>query len=364
MIRVLHFVAKMDRAGQETFLMNLFRKTDAKEFQFNFLCTDPEEGAYDKEIYALGGHVYHTDPLTIKGPLKQLQSVKVLYKALKAHPCDVFHIHTHHALDAFLDALTAKCSGVKTVVVHSHNTSALYHLKAHAVCKRLLCLLPIKRFACSEAAGHWMFCGNHFQVIHNGLDLDVCHFDPEQRNQVRSQMGWEGKKIVGHVGRFNEQKNHRFLIDVFEKMHQLDPDTHLVLVGKGELEEEIRAKVTAKGLDEAVSFLGVRTDVIQLYQGMDMLLFPSLFEGLSVVLTEAQACDLPCLVSDTNSKETILSDRLTMWPLEASAENWAEEAQKVLSSSISRGDNRDQIRAAGYDISQLARDLKKRYFEK
>lgn len=362
MIKVLHSVAIMDRAGQETFLMNLFRKIDTKEFQFDFLCTEPDEGAYDKEIYALGGHVYHTDPLTIKGPLKQLQSVKILRKALKAHPCDVFHIHTDHAMDAFLKAFTAKCSGIKTVVVHSHNTSALYHQKAHAVFKRLLCLLPIKRFACSEAAGRWMFCGNNFQVIHNGLNLDICHFDSEQRRQVRSQMGWEGKKIVGHVGRFNEQKNHRFLIDIFEKLHQIEPTTHLVLVGKGELEDEIRQRVATKGLSEAVSFLGVRTDVLRLYQGMDMLLFPSLFEGLSVVLTEAQACDLPCLASDTNSRETILSDRLTVWPLESSAENWAEEAQRILAFSSSRGDNRMQIQAAGYDIAQLAENLKSRYF--
>lgn len=364
MIKVLHSVSKMNRAGQETFLMNLFRKIDTREFQFDFLCTDPGEGDYDQEIYALGGHIYHTDPNTVKGPLKQLQNMKILHKALKEHPCDVFHIHTHHALSAFTESFTAKCSGVKTVVVHSHNSSALYHKKAHAVFKRLLCLLPIKRFACSESAGHWMFCGNHFQVVHNGLDMDVCHFDLEQRQQIRSQMGWEGKKIIGHIGRFNEQKNHRFLIDVFEKLHQLDATTHLVLVGMGELEEEIRNRVTAKGLNDAVSFLGVRDDALALYQGMDLFLFPSLFEGLGIVLVEAQAFDLPCLVSSSVPAEAFLTSRVEALSLDLPATYWAEKAYTLLNNANTRESRTDEIQVAGYDIAQLAKNLRMLYFNK
>lgn len=361
MLKVIHSVSVMDRAGQETFIMNLFRKIDRDAIQFDFLCSEMREGDYDAEIRSLGGHIFYTEAVTAKGPWKQIQGMRNLRRALREHPCDVFHIHTHHALDAVEETIAAKLAGVKTVVVHSHNTSALYHRTVHKLCKPMLSLLPIKRFACSEAAGRWMFCGDRFRVIHNGLDLDVCHFEPQTRESVRAAMGWEGKHIVGHVGRFNEVKNHRFLIQIFDNIHAMDAKAHLVLVGQGELEAEIRALVEEKRLTDAVSFLGVREDVIKLYQGMDMLLFPSLFEGLSVVLTEAQACDLPCLASDTNSKESILTGRLMMCSLASTPECWAEKASEILSSPCERTDNREQIRAAGYDISQLAAELKDIY---
>lgn len=361
MLKVLHSVSVMDRAGEETFIMNLFRKINHDEIQFDFLCSEKREGDYDAEIASLGGHIFYTETVTAKGPWKQIQYMRSLSQSLRAHPCDVFHIHTDHALDALKRVLVAKLVGIKTVVVHSHNTSTLYHRTAHKLCKPLLSLFSIKRFACSIDAGHWLFCGNRFQVIHNGLDLDACHFEPQTREAVRREMGWHGKHIIGHVGRFNEQKNHRFLIEIFEQLHEMDADAHLVLVGQGALEAEIRALVEDKHLTDAVSFLGVREDVIRLYQGMDMLLFPSLFEGLSVVLTEAQACDLPCLVSDTNSRESILTGRLVMCSLARTPECWAETACEILSSPCERTDNRDQICAAGYDIGQLAAELKDIY---
>lgn len=357
MLKVMHYVSKMDRAGQETFIMNLFRNIDRSRIRFAFLCTDQSKGDYDEEIHALGGNIFYREPMTWNSPLKQLQGMMLLRRALREHPCDVFHIHTHHAMDAFLSALGAKAAGVKTVAVHSHNTSALHHLKAHRLFRRLLPLLRIRRFACSEAAGRWMFTKDNFRVLHNGLELNKLYFRPELRQQVRRQMGWEGKKIVGHVGRFNEQKNHRFLIEIFEKLHAKDPATHLVLVGKGELEEEIRALVTKKNLADAVSFLGIRSDVATLYQGMDLFLFPSLFEGLSVVLVEAQACDLACLISSTNSPETLITDRAVMNPLEKSAEHWAEKALGMIREDHVRQDNREQIRLAGYDICHLAAEL-------
>ena len=357
MLKVLHYVSKMDRAGQEPFIMNLFR------IQFDFLCTYSSKGDFDEEIFSLGGNIYYTSPINISGSLKQVQIFFSLVTALRKHRCDVFHIHTHHAMAAFRDALAARLCGVKTVVVHSHNTSALYHLRAHHLFKRFLNLLRIRRFACSKAAGAWMFTKNNFTVIHNGMDLDTIYFREDKRTAVRESLGWNGKKIIGHVGRFNEQKNHRFLIEIFAELHRIDDKTHLVLVGKGDLEEEIRDLVEKKNLCDSVSFLGVRDDVKNLYQGMDMLLFPSLFEGLSVVLVEAQACDLPGLISDTNSEETLLTNRLVMKSLQDSAKSWADEASRILETSESRRDNHDEIRQSGYDISILAQELEDIYLK-
>lgn len=361
MLRVIHSVAVMNRAGQETLLMNLFRKIDRQQIQFDFLCSENRPGDYDEEIAALGGHIIHLPPVTAGGVRKHWQFMRLARQTLKAHPCDVFHIHTHHAFDAVKEVLAAKAAGVKTVVVHCHSTSAQFHITAHKICRLILSLLPVKRFACSQAAGHWMFCGDNFRVIPNGLDLDVCHYDAAVREEVRRQMGWDGKRIVGHVGRFNEQKNHRFLIDVFEKLHDKHSDTQLVLVGQGEMEEKIRALVAQKGLTAAVSFLGVRDDVIRLYQGMDLFLFPSQFEGLGIVLIEAQACGLPVLTSDAIPPEAFVTDMMQAMPLSESAQMWADKAEQMLSDAAPRGDTHDSIAEAGYDIRRLAADLKKVY---
>lgn len=364
MLNVLHYVSKMNRAGQETFIMNVFRKIDRERIRFDFLCSQNEVGDYDEEIESLGGRIFYVPPITMKGPLKQLQKFLLLIQTLRKHKCDVFHIHTHHAMDAFEDALAAKICGIKTVVVHSHNTNTLYHIGAHKVFKNLLKILRIRRFACSNMAGNWMFGESDYTVVHNALDLETSYFRQEYREIIRRKMGWENKKIIGHVGRFNAQKNHHFLIEIFNIVHQIDDKTHLVLIGTGELEEKIKHLVDDKGLTEVVSFLGVRDDVKSLYQGMDLMVFPSLFEGLSVVLIEAQACDLPCLVSDINSKETVLTNRLLMKSLEDSAEEWAETAISLLNTSEIRCDNRDIMRQGGYDILELAGALETMYLGK
>lgn len=361
MLRVLHYVSVMDRGGQETFIMNLFQEIDRSRIQFDFLCGENRPGEFDEEIYSLGGHIFYAKPVTVRNQLKHLQSVLLLSRQLKEMPYDVFHIHTHHAFSAVLSAAAAKLAGIKTVVVHSHNTSAQYHLRAHELSKKLLARMNIRRFACSQAAGEWMFGDSGFTVIHNGVDVDKFCFDPQEHDAVRKEMGWENKKIIGHIGRFNGQKNHLFLIEIFAELHARFHDAHLVLVGKGELEEEVRKRVEEKGLSDAVSFLGVRSDVQRLYQGMDLLLFPSLFEGLSVVLVEAQASGLPCLISDTITPENVFIENVRQKPLEDPASSWAEECKQLLESAEERKDTREELRNAGYDMKDLANKLQEIY---
>lgn len=359
MLNVLHYVAVMDRGGQETFIMNLFRKIDRSKVQFDFLCGEDRAGAYDKEIKLLGGNIFHIKNRTAPSPLNHFQEVWSLARFLRTSKTkyDVFHIHTHHAFSAFLSVLGAKLGGIETIVVHSHNTSAQYHLKAHEFFKKLLRCFTIKRLACSEAAGKWLHGNKDFQVIHNGVDLDVFKFDPSKREEVRRELNWEDKQIIGHIGRFNGQKNHAFLIDIFEALHAIAPDTQLVLVGKGELEEDVRKRVSEKKLEDSVSFLGVREDVQRLYQGMDLFLFPSLFEGLSVVLVEAQTSGLPCLISDTITTENVFVDNVKQKSLEDSAKEWARVAEHMLETYAERCDTTEVIQAAGYDMGDLAAKL-------
>lgn len=359
MINVLHYVAVMDRGGQETFIMNLYRKIDRNQIQFDFLCGEERSGAYDDEIKTLGGKIFHLKPRTAPNPLNHLQEVRALARFLRKSETkyDVFHIHTHHAFSAFLSVVGAKLAGIKTIVVHSHNTSAQYHLKAHELFKKLLCCFKIKRFACSEAAGFWLHGKKDFKVIHNGVDLDVFRFDADKRDDIRQELKWGDKKIIGHIGRFNGQKNHTFLIEIFEALHLKEPNTHLVLVGKGELEDEIRKLVSEKQLNDAVTFLGVRDDVHRLYQGMDLFLFPSLFEGLSVVLVEAQTCGLPCLISDTITPENVFVDNVIQKSLKDSAKEWSLVGAQMLIDYAERSDTTNVIRKYGYDMGDLAAKL-------
>lgn len=361
--KVLHCLAKMDRGGQETFIMNLFRKIDRERIKFDFLCSEYGVADYEEEINNLGGRIFHTKELTINNCLKYFQRIKYMCEFLKNKEAsyDVVHIHTHHAMDALIYVISAKLSGVRIVVVHSHNTMALYHLVAHKICKQALKLFDIKRFACSEVAGEWMFDKKEFTVIHNGIDIESFKYNVNLRKEVREKLNWNEKKIVGHVGRFNEQKNHKFLIEIFEALHKADPDTFLVLVGKGELEVYIRQQVKEKGLENDVCFLGTREDVNELYQGMDLFLFPSLFEGLPVVLVEVQASGLPCLISNTISSESIFGKSVIKKSLDESCEMWAKKATELLDSQNVRIDTSDEVRIAGYDMGELANKLELLY---
>lgn len=362
-VKVLHYVSVMNRGGQETFLMNLFRNIDREKVSFDFLCTQEEQGDFDREIEMLGGRIFHIRLNRIPGKGKQIDNAYLLYSYLKRvrNQYEAFHIHTQHAMDGFLSAGAAKAAGIRKVIVHSHNTDTLFHRKAHFVFRPLLGLLPIHRFACSELAGRWMFGKSRFRVVPNGIEADSFSFDEAVRACVRSQQKWEGKYVIGHVGRFNFQKNHRFLLDFFAEFHKTCPGCMLALVGVGELQEEIRQSVEERGLGECVQFLGVRSDVARLYQGMDVFVLPSHFEGLPVTLVEAQAAGLPCLVSDCITEEIKLTELVDMFSLDCSAQQWARELLRIKSRPEPRKSRKNEISGAGYDMKQAASALEEFY---
>lgn len=363
MVKVLHYVSKMDRGGQETFVMNVFRNVDREKVQFDFLCTHSDEGDYDAEIRTLGGQIRYIQLNRISGKLKQLDNTKILYHYLKKvkNEYRVFHIHTQHAMDAFLSAFAAKRAGIPKVVVHSHSISTVYSVSAHQFFKHFLAMENIFRFACSEEAGKWMYKKNNFQIVHNSIDLKQFTFDQQKRDDIRKEMGWENMFVIGHVGRLNREKNHLYLIDIFREVRKRIPESHLVLVGRGELEEEIQKKVQEYDLEDAVSLMGVRSDVERLYQGMDLFLFPSLFEGLGVVLVEAQTSDLPCVISDTIPSEVDITDKIHRMDIKDTPEKWANKIAQIFKEQPQRRDTSDMIRKAGYDMQQTAKELEQFY---
>ena len=174
MIKVLHYVSIMNRAGQETFLMNMYRKIDREKIQFGFLCTVDEEGDYDAEIKELGGEIYHFSLSAAGGAAGQIKNYKAVKHAFRKYTdeYDIIHIHNYHAFDMTLSAIAALRAGAKKVVVHSHNSSADYHMELHKVFRPIISHLPVTRLACTQDAGKWMYTTNDFQVISNGIDVE------------------------------------------------------------------------------------------------------------------------------------------------------------------------------------------------
>ena len=365
-IRVINSVLIMNRGGQETLLMNVLKNIDKSKFQYDFLCSLHRKGDYDDEIKSLGSKVYLLPYNSLSGKriIGYFGDVYKYYSFFKNNKdIDILHIHSYHSFSIFIQVLGAKLGGCKRIVVHSHNSNAP-HPRLHLVFRRFLSLFKIKKLACSELAASWMY-GNSIdgvEVIKNGIILNNFEFNEEWRINKRKELGIsEETLLVGHVGRLDYQKNHSFLLDIFSEVIKLAPSAMLVLVGKGPLENEIRAKIKALNLNDKVLLLGTRSDVNQLYSCFDVFLFPSLFEGLSVVLVEAQATGLQCVISDTNSKEVGLTKCVTFLSLNKSPYEWAQVVVKQATKQ--HEDTHQEMRKSGYDIVTSTRKLESIYID-
>lgn len=363
MKKVLHYVSSMNRGGEETFIMNVFRNIDRNKVNFGFLYTDNNIGAYGSEIKKLGGKVYPVRLNRIKGKIKQLDNFFLLREKLKSlsYEYDYFQIHTQHAMDAYLSSLAAFSAGFHNVIVHSHNTSTVYNIKTHQFFKRMLHTLKITRFACGIDAGKWMFGNDKFEVINNGIELANFKFNSEIRKKVRMQMHWQNEEIIGTVGRLNVQKNQQFLIQAFKEYSLINSKARLVLIGVGELEKKLKKLVSNLGLEDKVYLLGARSDVNELYQGMDIFALPSLFEGLPVVLVEAQAADIPCVISNKITKEISILPNVYSLPIDRGTKIWSNEFDKILKEHDIRKDTSKILSQYGYNINNVAQKLQAFY---
>ncbi|HOP51170.1 MAG TPA: glycosyltransferase family 1 protein [Ignavibacteriales bacterium] len=356
MIRVLHIVNLMNRGGIETYIMNVYRSINRNQIQFDFIVNVNERCDYDDEIEALGGKIYHI-PRKKDSIIKNLISI---YKIVKENNYKVVERHGDNAI-MFLDVLAAKIGGAKKVIVHSHNINTSLP-KIHKIFYPFLNLLSFQRLACSEDAAKWMFGNKQYILIRNAIDVSKFKYNQEIREDLRRRYNLSGKIVIGHVGRFMSAKNHYFLIEIFRNLYSLNSNCVLMLIGRGELETEIKKKVTDYGLENNVMFMGVRSDVNKLMQAMDCFVLPSLFEGLGIVLIEAQASGLRCFASDTVvPKEAQVTDLLEYIPLSNTPMQWAE---KILASlPYNRRDTYTEIKDAGYDIQTLALKLSQIYSE-
>lgn len=360
MIRILHVVPNMQAGGLETLIMNWYRNIDRTKVQFDFLVHYQGEFFYDKEIRELGGKIYH---LSVRDDGNMIKYIKDLDRFFAEHT-EYKIVHGHMESTGYFYFRAAKKHGVPVRIAHSHNSATEPTLKGF-VKGLMLKGFPLHAtnfFACSDIAGRFMFGNRNFIVMKNAIEPYKFRFDAQIRRKLRKELGVEGKFVVGHVGRFCTQKNHRFLMEVFHKLHEDNADAVLLLVGKGELLDEVKEKVRSLGLEDCVKFLGVRDDVNHLYQAMDVFLFPSLFEGLGIVAIEAQTAALMTVCSSEVPGEADISDYFISLPLEHSAEQWAACVNQF-SGGYERKDTTELVADAGYDIVRSATLLQEFYCE-
>ena len=358
MIRVLHMIASLDVGGSQTMMMNIYRNIDREKIQFDFVIDRPAETYFAEEIKALGGKVYTMSAFhgTNAGEIRRDWN-----NFFYTHP-EYRILHSHVRSYASLYLPVAKQHGVKTII-HSHSTSTGGGVKGAV---KSVMQLPLRyqadvMMACSLDAGEWLFgrraCqSGRFVLLPNGIDTRRFACEASMRQRYRRELGLEGKYVIGNVGRFYDVKNHTFLLDVFQKIHEQDESAVLLLVGVGPLQQEMAQKAVALGVADQVIMTGNREDVPELLGAMDVFAFPSLWEGLGIAVVEAQAAGLPCVISDTITKEVGLSGLVRYLPL-GDAGRWAE----ALLERRPRQDVTEAILRAGYDIRGTARRLSALY---
>lgn len=361
--RLLCIVSSMNTGGAETFLMKVYCALDKTKYQMDFYCMSQEEGFYEKEIKSLGGKIYHSMPKSINF----IKSFITLKDTVKENNYDYVIRVSQHSL-ATLDLVAAKIGGAKTLVQRSSNADSNSRVDRllHSLFKWLPMTIPTMKIAPSTEAAEYTFgkkCidNGKAKIIKNGILMENFIFNQERRGKIRKELNINGEFAIGHVGRFNNQKNHRFLIDIFDEVVKKNEKSVLILVGKGELEYEIRKKIENLGLIDKVIFTGVRSDIPDLMMAMDVFVFPSFFEGMPNTVIEAQATGLPCIISDKITKEANITGIVEYLSLDEIAETWAE---KVVYYSIGyeRKDMHSVFAKNGYDINNIVREIEEMIF--
>lgn len=306
-IHILNIVPNMRAAGIETFIMNVYRNINRDKIQFDFLVHSSKREFFDDEIEKLGGKIYRLSFKDDKNIFKYIRDLNRFFKDHKEYA--IVHGHMQSMMPLYL--FIAKLNHVKTRIAHSHNgdyektpKGFILHLFS-----RFSRLFSTNNFACSDVAGKYLFGKSEYDIIYNAIDVNKFAFNEKVRKEVRKKMGVDHKIVLGHIGRFELQKNHTYLLEIMKTLRERD-DVVLWLIGEGTLENDIKRMVQEFHLEEKIQFLGLRKDVHELYQAMDFFLLPSLYEGLPVVGIESQIAGLNCIFSDQITPELKKSNKV------------------------------------------------------
>lgn len=365
MVRVLHSVSNMDRAGIETMLMNYYRHIDREKVQFDFLCNKRKPGAYDEEIQKMGGKIFHTPGLNPVKYLKYLKCMKELFETHKEYEI----IEAHNGALGVYALHAARKNRIPVRIFHAHGASITkdWKLPLKLFCKSKLEKNLTHRFTCGIAAaecyfGHKVVEKQKYEFVPNAIEVERFVFNRDIREKLREEYSLQNKFVIGHVGRFMAQKNHMFLLKVFSEYLKYNAEAVLVLLGDGELLEAVKEKVKELNIVENVIFVGNVPNANEWYQAFDLFVLPSVWEGLPVVGVEAQAADLPCIFSDNITREIGFSEKAAFVSTEVSMQVWVETIEKMKTYS-ERYDATELITKNHYNIYEEAKILQNRYLE-
>ncbi|MGN0383494.1 MAG: glycosyltransferase family 1 protein [Eubacterium sp.] len=363
-------VAPLGVGGITGLMLNIQRHIDRDKINFDYLVFHNRHEPQEDEAIALGSKkiIASTDNIKFR-PLRGFCRLFVLAKVCKENDIKILHFNCG-APKVLLMIIAARMGGVKYVTYHSHNSGMSNEGRwvslINKLCKPFIPFFADDFWACSTLAAKFTFPksivdNNKFYFMPNGINLNRFVYDKEIRNKLRKELGYEGKFVVGHAGRFTYQKNHSYLIDIFNEIHKKDLTAVLVLCGEGELQEQIKDKVYKLGLEGFVTFLGASDEMQNIYNVMDVFIMPSHYEGLPVAGVEAQASGLPVVFANTITREVGVTENISYISLSEPPHKWAET---VLSyKNVERRDNREELKNAGFDQESMVEHFQNYYFE-
>ena len=361
-IRVLHVLNGLGTGGAEAFIMNIYRNIDRNKVQFDFLLRSSETSFLEKEVKSLGGKIFITSAFP-KHFFRNYQEIKCFFEEHLEYK--IVHIHAN-SLMYMSPLMLAKKKRIPVRIIHSHNTQAAKGILAlwiHYFNRKRISKYANYFLGCSESACEWMYDKElNYQVINNGINIEKFQFDEYRRKTLRKRLNIDTRYVIGHVGRFVRQKNHKFLLEIFKEILLIRKDSILLLIGDGSEKEKIKKKAEKLKIDKKIIFISKTNEIENYMSAMDTFLFPSLFEGLGIVLIEAQANGLPCLSSEEIPDEARCTNLLYTMPLSNSAKEWAQKA--ITLNNRSRVEENIKMVKRNYDIKEIAAKLECFYLEK
>lgn len=359
-IRVLHILNCFDQGGIENFIMNVYRNIDRSLVQFDFALTENVKGFFEDEITSLGGRYYYFD--------SNSKNIWNYYLNLRRiindyGPFVAVHSHLYYFSGFFL--FVARQCGVKIRIAHSHETEKGRKPTLLRKSYEFIMRLMIKKNAthwlsCSDIAGRYVFGKDvPYHVLYNGIDLKRFKFSVVSRQKIRQELGFDNSYVIMNVGRFAEQKNHFFIVQVFHELLRRVPNSKLLLIGTGSLREEIEKRCKKLGISDRVVILYNIQNTEEYYDAADAFILPSLYEGMGIVVIESQACGLYTLISDKVTREVGVTDISNFLPIEGeeAVHLWANKLSEINKMDINRSIYNAQIVPTSFNVDVTVRDL-------
>lgn len=360
-VRILHVFYALGKGGAESRIMDIYREIDRNRVQFDFAIHTNDRYFFESEIESLGGRIYYGMPrYRIANFLKCRNAWKSFFSD---HEYECIHVHALNLAPPVLSA--AKQMGIKWRICHARNSSEISFLRRLSVIlfRAFIRRLSTHMFAVSDLAGRFRF-GSGYVVKKNAIQAEQFTYDIAKREEIRQSLGIQDSFVLGCVGRFHGQKNHEFLLEIFADLVKSLPQAVLILIGDGALRPRLEIKISQLGLSDVIILLGLRDDIPDLLQALDIFLMPSLFEGLPGAALEAQAAGLPCLLSDSITSEAkIVDDLVTYLSITNGTKPWVERIVRAAEEPHVRRDTQENFIKQGYDIVDVARWYEEFYIE-